>query len=393
VPLAQLVVRQLRRLAAEHGGGKSLHDAKLLQFAQPFLAETCWRASGFNALVLSLLAPCISSPFKQLREELSRTLVIIFCNLRFGAATAADATATVVAEAERFFSLPSLTATDPMEVEAEKGSSAEDTSHARETFLVVLSNAVRRAASAAIIPHAHRLIRLLFASFGDKDRDTVNVAKQTAALAAQLIVLDGSSLWSLLEQDLLALPRPDTLWHIRAAMLPFLQIFAFNHQFLLNENQRKQIREFVISLLSDPSVEVRELASVCLSSLLHGEESSVVEALAPRFLSALGRLVRRRDAKGESAPEERPRHGAALGLAALIRSEAYTVPGWLPPLLVNMAPYEEDAQSSVREAIKRSFAEFHRTHQEAWELHQEAFTEEQLDVVMGLGKTSTTYYL
>jgi len=93
---------------------------------------------------------------------------------------------------------------------------------------------------------------------------------------------------------------------------------------LLNENQRKQIREFVISLLSDPSVEVRlsvrnptkclaqpeqpyhessqvrELASVCLSSLLHGEESSVVEALAPRFLSALGRLVRRRDAKGES---------------------------------------------------------------------------------------------
>jgi len=192
VPLAQLVVRQLRRLAAEHGGGKSLHDAKLLQFAQPFLAETCvrpnplllandgfllnpfssaqWRASGFNALVLSLLAPCISSPFKQLREELSRTLVIIFCNLRFGAATAADATATVVAEAERFFSLPSLTATDPMEVEAEKGSSAEDTSHARETFLVVLSNAVRRAASAAIIPHAHRLIRLLFASFGDKDR-------------------------------------------------------------------------------------------------------------------------------------------------------------------------------------------------------------------------------
>jgi hypothetical protein len=43
--------------------------------------------------------------------------------------------------------------------------------------------------------------------------------------------------------------------------------------------------------------------------------------------------------------------------------------------------------------MKKSFAEFHRTHQEAWELHQEAFTEEQLSVVVALGKTPTSYYL
>jgi hypothetical protein len=42
---------------------------------------------------------------------------------------------------------------------------------------------------------------------------------------------------------------------------------------------------------------VRELASVSLSSLLHGEEDASVTALAQRFLATLGQPLRRRDVK------------------------------------------------------------------------------------------------
>jgi hypothetical protein len=53
-------------------------------------------------------------------------------------------------------------------------------------------------------------------------QDTVNVAKQCAALAAQMILPEQAPRSSFIEH-LLALPKPDTLWHTRAAMLPFLQ--------------------------------------------------------------------------------------------------------------------------------------------------------------------------
>ncbi len=38
--------------------------------------------------------------------------------------------------------------------------------------------------------------------------------------------------------------------------LPPRRIFLFNHRFLLNEEERQQVRELVISLLADARVEV-----------------------------------------------------------------------------------------------------------------------------------------
>jgi hypothetical protein len=49
--------------------------------------------------------------------------------------------------------------------------------------------------------------------------------------------------------------------------------------------------------VSGVSTQVRELASVSLSSLLHGEEDAQVTALAQRFLATLGQPLRRRDLK------------------------------------------------------------------------------------------------
>lgn len=103
------------------------------------------------------------------------------------------------------------------------------------------------------------------------------MAKQCAALAAQVILPERRERFAFV-QLLLDLPRPDTLWHIRAALLPFLQyaspsrqrmkkplcsphrIFLFNHRFLLAEDEAKQVRELVISMLTDSRVEVHPIA-------------------------------------------------------------------------------------------------------------------------------------
>lgn len=190
----------------------------------------------------------------------------------------------------------------------------------------------------------------------------MNVGKHCAALVAQVIFVNPTARLALFNQ-LLALPKSDTPWHIRATMLPFLQyelfkwpvvafwttltvlrsgrLFLFNHRFILTENEISQVRELVISMLSDPRIEValvtfpahvpqsftsphqvRELASGSLSSLLHGEEETLVTVLSERFLEALGKPVTRRTASSGTASslqcplyiyDSHPHHAHASG--------------------------------------------------------------------------------
>jgi hypothetical protein len=190
---------------------------------------------------LGLLASRISSPFKQVRSELSYLLVLVFRNLWHNPAVAGAARGCsddaisaffaaiparvykmkTTADVDADVSPPKRDDSDAMDEEV-RSTPAEDTSHAREALLLTLWHATKTSASGAIAPYVHHFLRLLFASLGDEDRDTVNVAKQCAALAAQMILPEQAPRSSFVEH-LLALPKPDTLWHTRAAMLPFLQ--------------------------------------------------------------------------------------------------------------------------------------------------------------------------
>jgi hypothetical protein len=218
VPLGNLLVEQLRTLTvAAKKEGDSLRDAKLLQFVQPFLAEATvrrspcisffsffsfllccdnfhsprrmlqWRAADYNLQVLELLAARISSPFKQVREELSHVLVTVLRNLWRNPAvefTAPDACNRFFASVlSRVYTMKKhADHAEPMEeLAGEVGdamdegqlpstSPAEDTSHAREALLLALSYAVRKASSPAIAPYIHYFLRILFASLADEDR-------------------------------------------------------------------------------------------------------------------------------------------------------------------------------------------------------------------------------
>jgi proteasome activator subunit 4 len=142
---------------------------------------------------------------------------------------------------------------------------------------------------------------------------------------------------------------------------------------------------------------VRELACVSLTSLLRTADEEQVGGLKDRFLRMLGAPSRAKLTRsGSGAPAKEgvaERHGGALGLAALLNSRPYTVPRWVPALLMAAAAYDNDSMPNVRDCIKRTFAEWVRTHQDSWELHQHAFTEDQLAVIQSVARSPSSYYL
>lgn len=59
------------------------------------------------------------------------------------------------------------------------------------------------------------------------------------------------------------------------------------------------------------------------------------------------------------------RHGALLGISALVLAFPYDIPVWLPDALVFLSNFATDP-SPIQNTIKRTFTEFRHTHQDTW---------------------------
>jgi len=152
--------------------------------------------------------------------------------------------------------------------------------------------------------------------------------------------------------------------------------------------------------LYDPYVEVRELASNALRSMARLLGPVEIAQLSQRFFEILGnppsqRRARASSTKGSDKQDESKRHGAMLGLAALVGSVPYSVPNWLPDLLVQTAAYEADPMPAVRTCVKTIFAQFTHTHQDMWVLYERLFTPEQQEVLAqaSRGTATASYYM
>ncbi len=132
---------------------------------------------------------------------------------------------------------------------------------------------------------------------------------------------------------------------------------------------------------------MRELARITLSSLTHFAKESTIIDMKHRFMEMLVRPMHRRvaipgipfsvqasdDETGgftDQMPkpifslllhkdvEEHVRHGGALGVTALVLSAPYSVPSWLPQMLMDIAAYEEDLMTSVRDTVHHRLSFF-----------------------------------
>jgi len=258
--------------------------------------------------------------------------------------------------------------------------------HFSETMLHWMYSSFTFGDSASILPYLPPLLPYLFAIQKDKDEEIAKQAPQILPLIAQSF-LPQSTLLRVFQSIFQLSKLITTTWHLRATTLPCLQILAFNHRYLLEQPVVNEIAEFMISHLSDSQVEVKEVARVALTSLVRSTDVNIF-ALIHRFSELVG-------TQGESKRKIDQldlikRHSGVLGICALIASQPYDVPQWMPDLLSKLAAHVGDPHP-ISDTVRASFAEFWRTHQDMWHILRLKFSEDQLYAINEL-IISPNYY-
>jgi hypothetical protein len=180
-------------------------------------------------------------------------------------------------------------------------------------------------------------------------------------------------------------------WKLRAPLLPFMQIFVFNHRFLASDAVREKILQIVKGLLSDGSPEVREASKSSFGSLLRTfdivSDESKVQQLTKDFAALLSPLLSSKS-QHTNAEAIRKGHSAALGLSALVETRPYDVPSWMPAPLDLLSRCAR-LPAPISDAARKTIAEFWRTHGDEFELYEHLFT---TDAIQSLRNHSAASY-
>ncbi|CAI2164709.1 4841_t:CDS:10 [Funneliformis geosporum] len=188
-------------------------------------------------------------------------------------------------------------------------------------------------------------------------------------------------------------------WHIRVKALPVLQVFFFKHLFMLSKEKTDKVMEVVSKMLKDNQIEVRQLAAVTLSGLIRCSQREAISKLKDQFTKLLEIKVPPRKRTVQAPRATLPpgfqeavltRHAAVLGLSCLVDAFPYEVPKWMPEILVKLAECISDPVP-IQTTVKKTFADFRRTHQDSWHEDMKQFNEDQLSVLSDM-LISPSYY-
>jgi hypothetical protein len=262
---------------------------------------------------------------------------------------------------------------------AELASAADDapvTSAARQTVLSGLKYVLRGGLVDAVADALPELLAVVYAMHSDASVEVVAQARSVAGMLAQLRLAALGPLLPVFEDA-----ASSHSWRVRASVPLAVQLIAFERAFETGADVLQRTLSMLATLLGDAQGEVAEAAAAALASVVRSHSS------APAVRTQLDAL-RALDQPGRTAAARR---ALALGLAAYVTSEPYSVPPWLPPLLAYLARFWSDPDAAVRRAVRGAFAEFWRTHLDGWDEHVRAFDAAQLDAVRDC-RDSRTYF-
>eukprot|EP00184_Porphyridium_aerugineum_P000329 CAMPEP_0184699828 /NCGR_PEP_ID=MMETSP0313-20130426/5939_1 /TAXON_ID=2792 /ORGANISM="Porphyridium aerugineum, Strain SAG 1380-2" /LENGTH=2155 /DNA_ID=CAMNT_0027158957 /DNA_START=349 /DNA_END=6816 /DNA_ORIENTATION=- len=261
-------------------------------------------------------------------------------------------------------------------------------------------------------PYLSIVLPSLFASLDDSDQERLSHAHLALSLASQAKfstqIVD--KIVIVIEHAIQS-PR----WRIRGSVLPFTQVLAFCRLFSVPESTLVCLRKIIESLLADEQLEVREAACHTLIPSIRDAPEEAVVASREQFISKLrstdtvrNKTSKRRHKKedasasalaGGSLTANKPavdpklllqRHAAVLGLSALVMSQPYEIPDWMPNVLMELAKCINNP-APISASVRNLFAEFWRTHRDEWQSHKSKFNEEEREVVSEL-LISPSYY-
>ncbi|CAL2044582.1 unnamed protein product [Caenorhabditis brenneri] len=168
-------------------------------------------------------------------------------------------------------------------------------------------------------------------------------------------------------------------WKAKVAALKMIRMLVFSNRYVFRIH-RDDIGMILVNSLNDNQIEVRERASDALSTLLQAKFFDTTPELVTKFSTAA------------HSKDLIQAHGGIMGLASVILAFPYSVPEFLPGVLMTICRFATDKNATIREAVKRTLSEFKRTHQDSWREHEQQFNEDQLMVLRDL-LISPNYYV
>ncbi|KAJ1987545.1 Proteasome activator BLM10 [Coemansia spiralis] len=192
------------------------------------------------------------------------------------------------------------------------------------------------------------------------------------------------------------LDNSSNMWHVVTKMLPLLCTLTFANRFTLAQEMRVRIVDTTVLFLEHDQIEVRQAASASLTSLIKCASSKVISDINSGFSAKLiKRLPRFRNGKQPKNPAAYnrlilTRHAGVLGLSCLVLAFPYTIPDWMPEVLVQLSECIDDP-NPIQATVQRTFAEFRRTHMDTWHEDRKKFTSDQLEILTDM-LVSPCYY-
>ncbi|KAK0412054.1 hypothetical protein QR680_006010 [Steinernema hermaphroditum] len=167
-------------------------------------------------------------------------------------------------------------------------------------------------------------------------------------------------------------------WKAKLTLLKFMQCIGFANYHILVPHQ-DSFKKIVFHLLVDSRVEVRQKASETLSGFIQCEFFTVDEKLIGEFK------------QWSNSSQRIRRHAGVLALSAIVRAYPYTVPSFVPDVLMKLCRHAHEMQP-IQSTVKDTMKEFKRTHTDMWHVHKQEFTEDQLADLTDL-LVSPNYYV
>ncbi|KAJ5707112.1 hypothetical protein N7488_006913 [Penicillium malachiteum] len=209
-------------------------------------------------------------------------------------------------------------------------------------------------------------------------------------------------------QSLIRIGQTSPSWHQRLRVMINIQIIYFRRLFLLASADRDKLFECIASMLEDSQHEVRAGASATLSGMIRCSPVYLRDKMVHRFQERFTKLLADNplpkkpknfrsglssavsSGAGTPTPEHNRlvivRHGAVLGLGALIQAFPYNSPPphWMPEALTTLSIRAAHDPGVVGSSVKSIISEFKKTRQDTWHIDAKAFTADQLEDLSGV---------
>jgi hypothetical protein len=178
-------------------------------------------------------------------------------------------------------------------------------------------------------------------------------------------------------------------WRVKAGTLIEVVGLSAHHQFSWPSACLDAVQREVRRRMTDERKEVRTTSQAAWMGLLPLMPAAAREAVASSWVKVAKRPLPAADSpKYETAL--RQKHGLALGVGAVLNAFPYSLPHWLPVLVVTFADVVS-FPSPVKDAVRAAWADFRHTHSDTWQEHKLRFTRDQLDMLGSLGATTTMF--